>query len=314
MIAIQNLTRKYGDTTAVDRVSTTIQRGEIVGLLGHNGAGKTTVMKILTGYLDASSGAVTVDGHDVATERAAVQERIGYLPENAPLYEDMLVQEYLVMMAELRAIPAADIGKRVLEAAQATGIEGRLLSPIGELSKGLRQRVGIAQAILHKPSVLVLDEPTNGLDPMQIQAIRDLVKRLGKESTIILSTHILQEVEAVCDRVLVMIQGQLVADSPLSELLDARRLKLVVDAGAQDVMKRLGAVDGVTEVTPLPAEEGGDAWAIRWFGDKAPVPAILAAAGAAGWTVRAIAPESRTLETVFKELQARHIAAKGGAA
>lgn len=315
MISIDNLTRRYGDNTAVDGVTTEIRRGEIVGLLGHNGAGKTTVMKILTGYLDATSGSVTVDGHDVDTQRSEVQRRIGYLPENAPLYDEMLVQEYLRMMAELRGVPEADIDRRVATAIVATGLQQRVVSPISTLSKGLRQRVGIAQAIVHKPDVLVLDEPTNGLDPMQIQSIRDLILNLGKNSTIILSTHILQEIEAVCDRVLVMIRGKLVADAPLAELLDTRQIKLHVAKGTADVDRALGGVDGITSIAAVKHDDAAiDAYAIRWHGDTPPVPGILAVAGSKGWTVHAVAPEQRTLETVIKELQADHIAREGGAA
>lgn len=314
MISIQNLTRRYGETVAVDGVTTEIRRGEIVGLLGHNGAGKTTVMKIMTGYLDATSGSVTVDGLDVDGDRHAVQHKIGYLPENAPLYEEMLVQEYLEMMAELRGVPAAQIPERVAEAIAATGLIDRVAWPISTLSKGLRQRVGIAQAIVHQPDVLVLDEPTNGLDPMQIETIRALIRRLGQRSTIILSTHILQEIEAVCDRVLIMIQGQLVADATLRELLDSSRLKLVLSGAPTDAARVLGRVDGVVEVTAGEADATKSTWMVRWSGASAPVPAIITAATAAGWTLHAIGPEQRTLETVFKELQAEHIARKGGKA
>lgn len=313
MISIHNLTRRYGEAVAVDRVSAEIARGEIVGLLGHNGAGKTTMMKILTGFLEASEGSVRVDGHDVSTARAEVQRRIGYLPENAPLYEEMLVQEYLATVAELRGVPAAEIPARVGEAIVATGLQDRCIAPIGTLSKGLRQRVGLAQAILHHPDVLILDEPTNGLDPMQIEQIRQLVKRLGERTTILLSTHILQEVEAVCDRVLVLIGGQLVADAKLADLLDSRRVRLVL-AGARDVAATLAKVPGVVEVVAEGEADGRSTWSVRWTGAEAPVPGLLAAAAAAGWTVHAAAPETRTLETVFKELQAKHAAAKAGGA
>ncbi|HMV65536.1 MAG TPA: ATP-binding cassette domain-containing protein [Myxococcota bacterium] len=314
MISIRNLTRKYGDVVAVDNVSTEIKRGEIVGLLGHNGAGKTTVMKILTGFLDATSGTILVDGKDVGDDRAEVQRRIGYLPENAPLYDEMLVQEYLVMMAELRGVPAERIAARVGEAISATGLKQRMLSPIGELSKGLRQRVGIAQALVHQPDVLVFDEPTNGLDPSQIESIRELIRRLGGHTTIILSTHILQEVEAVCDRVLLMMQGKLITDSPLSALRDTHRVRLVIKPGAADVARALGGVPGVSEVLPLGTVDHGDGWAIRWHGDEVPVPGIIAAATKAGWTIQSVGPEQRSLEQMFREAQQRHVAAQGGAA
>jgi ABC-2 type transport system ATP-binding protein len=311
MISIQNLTRRYGENVAVNDVSTAIQSGEIVGLLGHNGAGKTTVMKILTGYLDATSGTVTVNGKNVETERSEAQRHIGYLPENAPLYDDMLVQEYLVMMAELRGVPASQIDARVGDAITATGLRDRVLSPIGTLSKGLRQRVGIAQAILHKPSVLVLDEPTNGLDPSQIEAIRDLIKRLGATTTIILSTHILQEVEAVCDRVLLMMAGQLIVDAPLSQLRDTHSVRLRINPGAADVEKTLARVDGVTEAKSSGVIDGAEVWDIRWHGASAPVPGIIAAA--TPWGIQSVGPEQRSLEQVFRELQQKHVASRGGA-
>lgn len=310
MISIHNLTRRYGDTVAVQGVTTEIGRGEIVGLLGHNGAGKTTVMKILTGYLQATEGTVTIDGLDIADHRTQVKQRIGYLPENAPLYDHMLVQAYLVMMARLRGVPEDRLAQQVGEAVVATGLQDRLRAPIDTLSKGLRQRVGIAQAIVHRPDVLVLDEPTNGLDPMQIHAIRDLIRRLGRHTTILLSTHILQEIEAVCDRVLILIDGHLVQDSPLPDLLDSRRVRLTLDPGAPGVEEALSAVPGVQQVTPA----GAGTYLLTWQGDAAPVPAILETAHAQRWTVRSIAPEIRTLETVFQELQTQHIAERGGVA
>jgi ABC-2 type transport system ATP-binding protein len=308
MISIRYLTRKYGDVVAVNNVSTDIKRGEIVGLLGHNGAGKTTVMKILTGFLDATSGTILVDGKDVSTDRAEVQRRIGYLPENAPLYDEMLVQEYLIMMAELRGVPADRIAARVGEAITATGLKDRMLSPIGELSKGLRQRVGIAQAIVHQPDVLVFDEPTNGLDPSQIESIRELIRRLGGHTTIILSTHILQEVEAVCDRVLIMVNGHLKTDSTMAALRDTHRVRLVLKPGATDVIRKLGGVEGVTEIIPLGTVDRGDGYALRWHGDEAPVQSIIAAATQAGWTIQSVGPEQRSLEQMFREAQIRDAA------
>jgi ABC-2 type transport system ATP-binding protein len=315
MIVLDKLCRNYGKNVAVSEVTAEIRKGEIVGLLGHNGAGKTTVMKILTGYLDATSGRVTIDGLDVATQRDAVQARIGYLPEQAPLYDDMLVQDYLLMMAELRGVPAEKRADAVRRAASATSIQSRMLDPIGTLSKGLRQRVGIAQAIVHDPAVLVFDEPTNGLDPVQIQSIRTLLKELGKTSTVILSTHILQEVEAVCDRVLVMIGGRLVADAPLAEFTTSRTVRLVLGGAPDDVSRALAAVEGVVEVAAPTPTPDGTAYRVRFAGDRAPVPGILAVASKAGWEVRAIAPEVRTLDMAFQELQNQQLrAAEAGVA
>lgn len=306
MIAMQGLTRRYGNAVAADDITTTIERGEIVGLLGHNGAGKTTVMKMLTGYLEPSEGSVSVDGHDVQTARTEVQRRIGYLPENAPLYEEMVVQDYLRTIAALRGVPEDDRDARVAGALIDTDLVGRRSDPIRTLSKGLRQRVGIAQAILHRPDVLVLDEPTNGLDPTQIQQIRELIRRLGERSTILLSTHILQEVEAVCDRVLIMIRGRLVADAPLRELTGSRRVKVWTASGTDGVAQALRRLPSVTEVERLGTDGQMDRWAVGWQGDAPPIHPILDLARDRGWTLGGVAPEQRTLEMVFQELQDQH--------
>ncbi|MEE2673706.1 MAG: ATP-binding cassette domain-containing protein [Myxococcota bacterium] len=308
MISINHLTRRYGPLTAVDDLSIEIGRGEIVGLLGHNGAGKTTVMKILTGFLEASAGSVSVAGVDVSTDRAGVQRQIGYLPENAPLYPEMLVQEYLAMIAGLRAVPDGSVDGAVVKAALAVGVEEHLARPIGELSKGYRQRVGIAQAILHEPDVLVLDEPTNGLDPVQIQSIRALIRELSQNTTIILSTHILQEIEAVCDRVLIMIEGCLVADEPLADLVASDVVRVSLDASATDVEARLSQLPGVRTVTPRgadPRDRSFAVWGVACEAGSAPVSGIIDVARTAGWEIGAVAPESRTLESVFEELQSR---------
>ena len=306
MISIRNLTRRYGSVVAVDDLSVEIERGEIVGLLGHNGAGKTTVMKVLTGFLEPSAGSVSVGGLDVSSDRAGVQRQIGYLPENAPLYPEMLVQEYLAMMAELRGVEPGAVPEAVGRACLAAGLEAHRISPIATLSKGYRQRVGIAQAIVHRPDVLVLDEPTNGLDPVQIQTIRALIVALSESTTIILSTHILQEIEAVCDRVLIMIEGALVADSPLRELVASDAVRLSLADGAADVAGRLSGIEGVLSVTggePDPRQRGYETWKVSCGPGTTPVPAILEAAGAGGWKVGAVGPETRTLESVFQELQ-----------
>jgi ABC-2 type transport system ATP-binding protein len=302
MISVRNLTRRYGSNVAVRDVSLQIARGEVVGLLGQNGAGKTTIMKVLTGFLEPSSGTVEIDGLDVVARRTEVQQRIGYLPENAPLYLEMLVQDYLLWLAELRGVPRSDRVKRVGEAVIATGLRDHLVRPIGTLSKGYRQRVGLAQAILHKPALLVLDEPTNGLDPVQILAIRALIRRLAENSTVIVSTHILQEIEAVCDRVVVLIGGELVADAPIRQLLGSSALSLVVPEGV-DVAARLSVVEGVVGITRI--EPG------RWrvaYSDEAPTAAILRALVLAGVDVGGCAPEQVTLEAVFQRLQVEHAA------
>ncbi|MCB9525745.1 MAG: ATP-binding cassette domain-containing protein [Myxococcales bacterium] len=307
MISVKGLEKRYGDIRAVDGVSFEVQRGEIVGLLGHNGAGKTTVMKIMTGYLEPTAGTITVGGKDVRTDRIGVQRQIGYLPESAPLYPEMLVQEYLLMMAELRGIPAADRLARVSYAVRATGLEKRLTQPIGTLSKGFRQRVGLAQAILHKPEVLVLDEPTNGLDPVQIVEIRSLIRRLAQDTTIILSTHILSEIEAVCNRVVVLIDGHLAADDTLEGMLASNTVRLELEGEASAVEKTLKKLEGVEHVRRDDAPKGVSRWRIQCAKGSDPSAAIVKAAVDAGWTVRAVGAETPSLENVFRDLMARHV-------
>jgi ABC-2 type transport system ATP-binding protein len=311
MISIKNLTRNYDEIVAVDDVSLEIQPGEVVGLLGHNGAGKTTIMKILTGFLEPTSGSVRVGGIDVSSDRPGVQRQIGYLPENAPLYPEMLVQEYLQMMAELREVPPESVDRAVADAAVATGLEAHLVSPVHTLSKGFRQRVGLAQAIIHKPDVLVLDEPTNGLDPRQIQSIRELILRLAKNTTIIVSTHILQEIEAVCDRVLVIIQGRLAADGTLAELLRGAELGLSIrGADEASIARGLGPVAGVRSARRTGDDSdnpGFGEWILELEPGANPVPDIIALATEAGWTLAAAAPRRHTLEHFFRELHERHM-------
>jgi ABC-2 type transport system ATP-binding protein len=297
----------------VDKVSFEVGKGEIVGLLGHNGAGKTTLMKMITGFLEPSEGEVTVGGADVIAERLTVQQQIGYMPENAPLYEEMLIQEYLLTMADYRGIEKARQKKAVLEAAKATGLTQWLTRPIATLSKGYRQRVGLAQAILHKPDVLILDEPTNGLDPVQIVEIRGLIKKLAKESTVILSTHILPEIEAVCDRVIILIDGVLAKDAPLRELLDARRVLLSISDSADDPREALEALAGVKRalrISPDASRDGFDVWALEYDCDAPPIPEIVELAQERGWRVGRVLEDTPRLEKVFGELMETHIEQK----
>jgi ABC-2 type transport system ATP-binding protein len=306
MIAVQNLTRRYGELAAVSGVTTSIGRGQIVGLLGHNGAGKTTMMKVLTGYLEPTEGTVTVGGHDVVSARQEAQRLIGYLPENSPSYAEMLVQDYLLMMAALRGVPSAERNNAVIEAVKATSLESRMVQPIGTLSKGLRQRVGLAQAIVHKPPVLILDEPTNGLDPAQIQTMRTVIRKLGETSTILLSTHILQEVEAVCERVLVLMGGRLIADSTLLALKTSGGLRLSLGDGASAVEATLLALAEVAEVKlqgPDPRQSGFQEYLVVPKAGVRATEAVARAALGAGWTLGALAPENRTLEEAFRMLE-----------
>jgi len=215
-VTVSNLVKTYGTQHALDGISFSAKSGEILGFLGPNGAGKTTTMKILTCYLSQTSGEASVCGHDVATESLEVRRQVGYLPEHNPLYKDMYVREYLQFAARANRLdrPKERIGRMI----EMTGLTRESHKPIGALSKGYRQRVGLAQAMLHDPQVLILDEPTSGLDPNQLEDIRGLIKQLGKEKTVILSTHIMQEVQALCDRVIIIDRGKLVADDPIANL------------------------------------------------------------------------------------------------
>ncbi|MGB3548652.1 MAG: ATP-binding cassette domain-containing protein, partial [Saprospiraceae bacterium] len=217
-ITVSNLTKIYGTQRAVDDVSFEARPGEVLGFLGPNGAGKTTTMKIITGYLPASEGSVTVAGHHVAEDSLAARRNIGYLPEHNPLYLDMYVREYLAYAGRLHKMSGKPLTARIEELIDLTGLEREQHKQIGTLSKGYRQRVGLAQALLHDPPVLLLDEPTSGLDPNQLAEIRELIRQLGREKTVVFSTHIMQEVQAVCDRVLIINQGKLVADDPIERL------------------------------------------------------------------------------------------------
>ena len=245
MIEAQALTRRYGEFTAADGVTFQINPGEVVGLLGHNGAGKTTIMKMLTGFLEPSSGQATVGGHVVEENPQAVQAQLGYLPENLPIYPEMSVADYLAYVARLRQLDAAVAVPRAIAA---TELQDKALDVIDTLSRGYKQRVGVAQAIIHEPAYLILDEPTNGLDPSQTQQMRQLITSLAQRSTVILSTHIMQEVDAICDRALILRGGRLVFDERLDALGAAGGLHLRTAPGA-DTAAALQGVNGVATVT-----------------------------------------------------------------
>ena len=304
-IEAAGLSKFYGNFAAIRDVSFVVPAGQVTAFLGPNGAGKSTTLKILTGYLTPTSGTARIAGLDVQTDRIRAAEKLGYLPENAPLYAEQTVADYLLGMATLRGVPAAKRVAAVAEAAADVGLHGRLGQRIGTLSKGLRQRVGIAQAIVHRPDVLILDEPTNGLDPSQIASIRELVLRLAERSTVLLSTHILQEVEAVCDRVIVLVGGRLVADGPLSELTRTAALRLSVQ-GPANVAAVAGAVPGVTGVQPLGDDPDLPGFSIYLRtcapGGALPAPQVAGAVQAAGLTLGTLAPARRRLEDAFEDL------------
>ncbi len=303
MIHVQELFKSYGAIEALRGISFAIAPGEIVGLLGPNGAGKTTTIKILTGYLQPDSGAVRVSDLDVLTQRRQVQAEIGYLPESAPLYPELTVQGYLQMMAALRGMPGGEHQARISSAVYATGLQEHLTRPIGQLSKGFRQRVGLAQAILHRPRLLILDEPSLGLDPTQIVEMRHLIQRLAKHATVLFSTHILSEVEALCHRAVILINGRIRADARLAELSATPDAVVVFERtpdGAATALRKLAGVRNVqaTQVRGYPALRvqgtGGDGADL--------CPAVYTLARDQGWPLRELRPEVRTLETVFNTL------------
>jgi ABC-2 type transport system ATP-binding protein len=253
MIEARALTRYYDKALAVDDVSFSIGDNEIVGLLGHNGAGKTTIMRMLSGYLEPSAGRVDIDGVNMATDAHIVQRQLGYLPENLPVYPDMMVADYLDYAATLKGIEPARRMHAVRAAIAATDLTERALERVSTLSRGLRQRVGVAQAILGKPRLLILDEPTNGLDPEQTGHMRRLIQRLARQATVILSTHIMQEVDAICDRVLVVRQGRVALDARLENLHYSRTLHLHTDQSVAELatyLRRMPQVAELQEHTP----------------------------------------------------------------
>lgn len=301
-IEVSKVGKRYGAIVAVDNVSFQIARGEVIGLLGRNGAGKTTLMKMLTGYLRPDSGTISLQGIDVVTQPVAAQAHIGYLPENAPVYHEMTVQEYLGMIADVRELSGDRRRTCLRDAILATGLEDRLMQSIGKLSKGFRQRVGIAQAILHKPAVLILDEPTAGLDPTQVLEIRALIADLTHSTTILLSTHILAEVEANCKRVLVIERGQLRADRALAELTGQHAIVVDIADGA-DGERCLRGIEGVIEVTSLgSAHSGYQRWRLVAAPDTDLSAAAFAALAKAQIAVRELRSDNKTLEHVFADL------------
>ena len=293
MLEVHNLSRSYGDFIAVNDVSFSIGSGEIVGLLGHNGAGKTTIMKMLTGYIEPSSGHVSIGGRQVEAEAKAIQAELGYLPENLPVYPEMSIIDYLDYAAAMRGVSAVERPQAVARAIAATELGERAGSPIAELSRGFRQRVGVAQAIVHDPKYVILDEPTNGLDPAQTQQMRALIKRLSATATVILSTHIMQEVSAVCSRAIILRSGSLVLDEERAQLNARGAILLGSSAAEGDVRRAVGELTSGVERTKtgyrLIAEDTSEK----------NCSAISAALFSNGIDVSSFTVETRDLEALF---------------
>ena len=308
MIQVENLTKVYGDTRAVDDVTFNVRKGEVLGFLGPNGAGKSTTMKILTCYLAPTGGRAKVAGFDVFDDSLEVRKHIGYLPEDTPLYKDMTVLEYLQFAAAMRGMPSDRSEKRIKEIGGRCGLHEVAGKLVGELSRGYRQRAGLAQAMLNDPDILILDEPTSGLDPNQIVEIRQLIKEVGKEKTVILSTHILPEVQATCSRILIISSGKLVADGSPDELRareKASRYRVVVEssAGTAEAIKaRLGSIKGVSRCEPVLGEDGAHAFSLDAAGDEDLRKVLFRAAVDNKWTLLELHREAASLETVFRNL------------
>jgi len=305
MITVQGITKQFGDITAVNNISFAIKEGEITGLLGPNGAGKTTTLRMLTCYLKPDRGSITIGKYDIGDDAVDVRRIVGYLPESAPVYGDMLVYDYLAFIAEVRGIQ--DPG-RIAAMGALCGINEVMHMNIGELSKGYKQRVGLAQSMIHDPEILVLDEPTSGLDPNQIIEIRNLIREIGKKKTVILSTHILPEVEATCDRVIIIDRGSIVADDSPERLQSAAGggMQVTVRVSGCDFGRLKGEllkIDGVTRVDEVPDAELTAAQVTA--GGAADVrPAIFRMISGNNWVLYEMMQEQRSLERVFRELTA----------
>ncbi len=295
-IEVKNITKLYGDQKALDNVSFSIEKGEIVGFLGPNGAGKSTMMKIITGYLNASEGTVAVNHFDISTHKIAAQKNIGYLPENNPLYLEMYVREYLHFNASIHKISKEDIEKIIIK----VGLTPEAHKKINQLSKGFRQRVGLAAALLHNPEVLILDEPTTGLDPNQLVEIRSLIKEVGKDKTVLFSTHILQEVEAICDRVILIHHGKIIADKNLKLLTENKEQVIEVEFDLK-IEKQL-----ITNIQHLKSANNlfDTTWELTFDTSKDMRPAVFDFAHDNGLKTLKLIAKNKNLELLFRELTA----------
>jgi gliding motility-associated transport system ATP-binding protein len=315
MIELANVSRYFGELCAVDNLSFSLSKGEILGLLGPNGAGKTTTMRMITGYLTPSAGSIQIDGMDVAAEPAQVKNRIGYLPEMAPFYGDMMVYDYLLYAARMHGLEDRE---RIAGVAGMCSIRDVMHKNIETLSRGYKQRVGLAVSLIHDPDILILDEPTSGLDPNQITEVRRLIREIGRTKTVIISTHILPEVEGLCDRVMIINRGHLAADSPTAELVArfGRRVTIRVQVGgcgADELISALGGIEGVDEVLPDGNGEPELASVLVSSAGKADLrPELFHAVADRGWELYELSQTKNSLEEVFRGLTVE--GAQGGPA
>ena len=317
MIEVQHLTKRYGPFTAVDDVSFKVERGEILGFLGPNGAGKTTTMRVLTGYMPPTDGKALVAGYDVTDQPLEAKRRTGYLPETPPLYPDMTVSEYLTFCARIKGVPRGERKAQVATAMERTRVADMAKRHCGKLSKGYRQRVGLAQALLHNPDVLILDEPTAGLDPKQIIETRRLIKELAGDHTIILSTHILPEVSQTCQRVVIINKGRVVAvdtpDNLTAKLRGSEAMYVEVDAVGGDARSVLATLPGVTRVSETPTRAGQTAFEVESAQGRDVRRDIASAIVRQGWGLLELRPMRMSLEEIFLSLTTEDAGAGAGA-
>ena len=306
MIEVQQLTKRYGPVTAVEDISFRVERGEIFGFLGPNGAGKTTTMRILTGYMPATQGKAIVAGFDVFDQPIEAKRRTGYLPETPPLYPDMTVREYLDFVARIKGVPGGERASRVDAVMKRAHVDDMASRHCGKLSKGYRQRVGLAQALIHNPEVLILDEPTAGLDPKQIIETRDLIRSLAGDHTIVLSTHILTEVSQTCQRVVIINKGRVVAvdtpDNLTARLRGAETLYVQVDAGGADAVPALERIPGVTRVAPADHRAGSGAYEVESERGRDVRRDLAREIVTRGWGLLELRPMRMSLEEVFLQV------------
>ncbi len=294
-IEVKNISKSYGEQKALDAISFSVKKGEIVGFLGPNGAGKSTLMKILTTYIAADEGSASVNGFDVNSQTKKVQQSIGYLPEHNPLYLDLYVREYLAFNADVYKVAKS----RIEEVIQLTGLSNESHKKIVQLSKGYRQRVGLATALLHNPDVLILDEPTTGLDPNQLVEIRNVIKNVGKDKTIFLSTHIMQEVEAICDRVIIIDKGRIVADKKLDNLISTEKEQIIEVEFDYKVEEQL--ISRIENLTSF-KNTHDMIWELTFKADKDMRPAVFDFANANGLKTLQLNQKNKNLEAVFREI------------
>ncbi len=308
MIHVENLTKYYDGFCAVDQINLDIEKGEILGLLGPNGAGKTTTLRMLTGYFLPTSGSIRVKDYSVDENLLEIKRLMGYLPESAPLYHNMLVYDYLDYVARVRGLERDKKKSRIRQLANLCGLNGIMHKSIDELSKGLKQRVGLAHAMMNDPEILVLDEPTSGLDPNQIVEIRDIIRQIGKEKTVILSTHILSEVEATCDRVVIINRGKIVVDDSMENLKQSAGKENLIhisllNAGFQSIEKELNSIDGVMNVKKLDeAKDGMVKVRLKCKSDVDLRETIYQTIKNTDWILMEFYQETKNLETIFREL------------